>query len=50
MIPLVVWIMWLEIMPQFALDTSRPAVSNILKGQASTDKPTATLKEGGHHD
>ena len=50
MIPLTVLIILLGVMPQFALDTSRAAVTSILKGRTYTDNPTATIKPGGDHD
>ncbi|HTF20053.1 MAG TPA: NADH-quinone oxidoreductase subunit M [Chryseolinea sp.] len=52
MIPMVVLIIVLGIMPQYALDTSRAAVVAILKGDRAIDHdaPTATIKQGGTHD
>jgi NADH-quinone oxidoreductase subunit M len=51
MIPLVVLIILLGVLPQYALDTSRAAVTTILKGdRTNPDAPTATIKQGGDHD
>lgn len=59
MIPLVVLILLLGVMPQFALDTSHASVMTILKGGGvvQTSKSTATVnersvseKQGGTHD
>lgn len=52
MIPLVVVIIFLGLMPQFVLDTSRAAMTTILKGLSiiNSDIPTATIKQGGDHD
>jgi NADH-quinone oxidoreductase subunit M len=52
MIPMVVVIILLGVMPQFALDTSRAATISILKTERShtANTPTATLNQGGDHD
>jgi NADH-quinone oxidoreductase subunit M len=52
MIPMVVAIILLGVMPQFALDTSRAATISILRIERShtADTPTATLNQGGDHD
>ncbi|MEJ1238301.1 NADH-quinone oxidoreductase subunit M [Chryseolinea sp. T2] len=52
MVPMVVLIILLGLMPQFVLDTSRAAMTNILKSipVINSDVPTATIKQGGDHD
>lgn len=52
MIPMVLLIIFLGVLPQYVLDTSRAAVATVLKGSQTTnpDAPTATIKQGGDHD